>query len=804
MMARWHDTPCATPDVFADGHKLQCRNCNNQVGQMSLWWPPSVPYSSKSHVEQQDWYDSETGTTAAARDKDIESIIENGNSVHLGESEPSKVLHDAGATQSSHIYGAVLAADELRPLHLHAAIDASSQFTLPWRYTQTMIAPSTRRCLILGGGEDGDSTPRSAIYVGSYWDILLQTSNCWNMLQYLRPQSDTRIVWVDAIWINQNNRIERAQQVAKMGSIYQHCLRVVVYLGPDIAFMFAESPKRRHPDRRGLHEFDRAMNDTLATEGVTTLRKLLTRRYFSRVWVIQELVLARSAVISVGHTQFWASNLTPKSLVSSSAPNSTAFDWNSTAAPWMHFLGQSSVYWDSWSLRRTHPVLQYLSSSNSLVPSYQISTQHVFIGFFAHILLNFGVAEVLMSASGLAERPGEGHLIGEDQIDKTYTTGIQPPTASLSGVTPGLLGDPGRDDSSARCQRLPVESWRKRREMDPKLYDANSWCRGASADPSTGALSIKLRHLVQFNAAPVLTEVPDLYEVVQGMCSLYMMTQKGGPPLNILVPPGRNHLFYLEKEYGEPGYLLLFLQELNCESPSLPKSFKLILCCAYADIFFLALTPTQKEMGGKEVLESRSDGLKDFYKIHRPENSLKQLFPWGHIPRNDILDVLQGCLNDSFRGKTQTFEAYIQCLRKWIPQCHVQYYINYTYLAQIAFVNVILWEWCYADERAGSTWYRCTPADENWEHWEPGRAISIRARICEVISRIEFAPFYSALSFIKWGTADIVGAGTGEDEATMLKREPQFSDHFVPIRRWPSSLVDSFAVDGVPWQVRIV
>jgi hypothetical protein len=39
------------------------------------------------------------------------------------------------------------------------------------------------------------------------------------------------MVWVDAICINQRDKEEREDQVAKMGRIYEDALRVVVYLG---------------------------------------------------------------------------------------------------------------------------------------------------------------------------------------------------------------------------------------------------------------------------------------------------------------------------------------------------------------------------------------------------------------------------------------------------------------------------------------------------------------------------------------------------------------------------------------------
>jgi hypothetical protein len=43
------------------------------------------------------------------------------------------------------------------------------------------------------------------------------------------------VIWIDAICINQKDDVEKAQQVAMMGSIYRRASRVVGYLGEDRA-----------------------------------------------------------------------------------------------------------------------------------------------------------------------------------------------------------------------------------------------------------------------------------------------------------------------------------------------------------------------------------------------------------------------------------------------------------------------------------------------------------------------------------------------------------------------------------------
>jgi hypothetical protein len=51
-------------------------------------------------------------------------------------------------------------------------------------------------------------------------------------LRRLRLPTSTRIVWVDAICINQKDKEEKSYQVPLMGSIYSLARRVVVWLGP--------------------------------------------------------------------------------------------------------------------------------------------------------------------------------------------------------------------------------------------------------------------------------------------------------------------------------------------------------------------------------------------------------------------------------------------------------------------------------------------------------------------------------------------------------------------------------------------
>jgi hypothetical protein len=157
------------------------------------------------------------------------------------------------------------------------------------------------------GGEEGDSSLCQPVYIGDHWDILLQTRNCWSMLCFLRPKRGIRTVWVDAVCINQENTDERGAQVTKMRTIYENCSRVFVYLGEDLVTV-----SEHYPTWQPLNAIEdvnphvtSVTSHRLRNENYG-IRDLLSLRYFSRVWVIQELVVSEQVVIRVGNVNFRA------------------------------------------------------------------------------------------------------------------------------------------------------------------------------------------------------------------------------------------------------------------------------------------------------------------------------------------------------------------------------------------------------------------------------------------------------------------------------------------------------------------
>ncbi|KAL8650250.1 MAG: hypothetical protein Q9226_005219 [Calogaya cf. arnoldii] len=142
------------------------------------------------------------------------------------------------------------------------------------------------------------------------------TENLYTALQHLRDESLHRTLWVDAVCINQRNDEERGQQVARMADIYRSAAKVIIWLGPDDADNSTAAIEALRTLASGVHVDWTTYTISAASEEVansdwldfTKMRHaplfdeetwvsivwLLKRSWFSRLWIWQEVYLARS------------------------------------------------------------------------------------------------------------------------------------------------------------------------------------------------------------------------------------------------------------------------------------------------------------------------------------------------------------------------------------------------------------------------------------------------------------------------------------------------------------------------------
>jgi hypothetical protein len=106
---------------------------------------------------------------------------------------------------------------------------------------------------------------------------------------------------VDAICINQDDKVEKSQQLLWMGSIYRRAKEVVAWLGAEdviSAMVMDYIPPLRH---------SRTVTGPGSNLEIADFISFLERPYWSRVWIIQELALAKHTTIHCGGRQMsWA------------------------------------------------------------------------------------------------------------------------------------------------------------------------------------------------------------------------------------------------------------------------------------------------------------------------------------------------------------------------------------------------------------------------------------------------------------------------------------------------------------------
>ena len=123
----------------------------------------------------------------------------------------------------------------------------------------------------------GDDEKPQSISIGNLnLDI---TQNLYTALLHLRDHDCSRILWVDAICINQEDNNEKGQQVQSMAKIYAKASRVIVWLGEAAV----DSDQALEVIRKAAEE--QSTNSAINETNQQTILTLLKRPWFQRIWV---------------------------------------------------------------------------------------------------------------------------------------------------------------------------------------------------------------------------------------------------------------------------------------------------------------------------------------------------------------------------------------------------------------------------------------------------------------------------------------------------------------------------------------
>jgi hypothetical protein len=114
---------------------------------------------------------------------------------------------------------------------------------------------------------------------------LLVTPNLESFLRHRRQKTEAVDLWVDAVCINQADIVEKSEQVSMMNLIYATAYKVLVWLGPaaddsdlamdELRILGSGSPYDKMP--------------ILSGDLLRAMEKLLSRRWWHRIWILQEV-----------------------------------------------------------------------------------------------------------------------------------------------------------------------------------------------------------------------------------------------------------------------------------------------------------------------------------------------------------------------------------------------------------------------------------------------------------------------------------------------------------------------------------
>jgi len=137
----------------------------------------------------------------------------------------------------------------------------------------------------------GNGTANKPVYLDSQQHLI--RPNLWWCLYYLRKHPRWTYFWVDFVCINQQNVLERNDQVKLMDQTFSNAEIVVAWLGLEY-----------HPHTWDSYEPMESLSFSWDVQML--IMDFANRPYWTRMWVVQELLLARDVqIVCGGHLVPW-------------------------------------------------------------------------------------------------------------------------------------------------------------------------------------------------------------------------------------------------------------------------------------------------------------------------------------------------------------------------------------------------------------------------------------------------------------------------------------------------------------------
>jgi len=194
---------------------------------------------------------------------------------------------------SSELYKPLTFNGQIRLLQLYPGLSDSKLVCelFYFRFLDYVLPLSYEAISYTWSDRDGVCDRSRNLYFVDHNRPLRISKNCHSVLRRVRHETETRIIWIDAVCIDQKNLVERAEQVKLMPKIYSSAEKVMVYLGA--------LKNEEVPHFRALFDYIEIHKDIpIALEYWWSL--FLSRRWFRRIWVLQEVLVANRAIFLLG------------------------------------------------------------------------------------------------------------------------------------------------------------------------------------------------------------------------------------------------------------------------------------------------------------------------------------------------------------------------------------------------------------------------------------------------------------------------------------------------------------------------